>query len=250
MPEKMLLAINSPAHASVLLPGMGADSVNTNLNGSVLSSNHGGIALHHRWYSSLAAEIASSQVTTANLRVGSHVVTYSASDQDDHPEPPQPPATIYAAVEFMGYAGGKPLAAADPDNPSPCVVHVLVANMLSPETSAVSRSAMDLRAEVPLQWANPANPSENDATYHEQNKLRYRWRFHNLSNSGPADILIEEDQLQFHPSDGDNEFAWLGYNGAINSLIVGDSYLLTLRVEHLDNPAQAHESTLNITVEA
>lgn len=251
MLQKVLLTIDAPSHQASFVATGTDQTVDIALSGSTLSTGHGSTPLFHKWYSSLAAEIGAGEAASANLRVGSHVITFSAADQDDSGVPGNELEALYASMSYMGYAGGAPVSDPDPDNPGPLVIHLFIANMLSPETGAatLSRSAPDLRAEVPLQWAEYPDFLVSDPIYHANNKLQYRWVLSNLTDGSQPDVVVEQEQLTFNPSDGANEFSWLGYNLALPALVVGDAYRVTLRVQDAGNPAMGHQVARDLIID-
>jgi hypothetical protein len=250
MLQKVLLNINSPGH-QVPFTAVGTDQViNVAFAGTTVSTDHGGTPLFHKWYSSLAAEIGAGEAISEELRVGSHVITFSAADQDDTSVPKEDLEELYASVAHMGYAGGAPLPESDPDNPGPVVIHVFIANMLAPDGDAanLSESAPDLRAEVPLQWAEYPDFLDPDPTYHANNKLQYRWTLSNLTDGTQPEVVVAEEQLTFNETDEDNEYAWLGYNQPLTALVVGDTYRVALRVQDATNPLVGHTVSRDLVI--
>lgn len=244
MPQNVVLRIDSPEHHSVVGAAGTDDVVTVPFEGTTVSTAHGDTALFHTWYSSLAAAFATGETTVAELRVGSHVVTFAAADKNDTGVPAEQLAQLYATMLHMGYAGGPPVESPDPDTPGPLVVHVLIAHMLAPaaRSTRLSRSVPDLRAEVPLQWALPS--------YHELNRLEYVWRFVNLTRS-QAPIVITQSSLTFHPTNADNDRAWLGHDDPLPvEIAIGDTYRVTLRVQDATDASLGHSVSRDLRIVA
>jgi hypothetical protein len=259
------LQINQPAHGQVFVGVGAATSAGVPLSGSIVATSFPNpAALFRKWYSSLVSDpagIGASDALTAQLAVGSHTLTYTVKDQNDDGVPAAQLEALFQSVEHIGAAGGPP----DPPPASgpPCVVHVLIANLLAPANNVnVSKANAVLEAQAPLQWgkfaANAAAYPEPDPAYHAVNKLRYRWFFTRLNPPGaPVELDVQGGDAMTLIPPHDTPLPKvdppprLRYSGPLPaSLVVGQQYTLTLRVEHRDDPAQGHTMTRTVTVVA
>ena len=207
--------------------------------------------LFYKWYSSLAPDPLATTLDapSAVLPLGSQVLTLAAKDQ-----PLDTPQALQAVVH-AGMAGGPP------EGGQPCRVHVLIADLREPAAGAsVSRAAATLSARAPSQWGRERPPQgskvyEPNPAYRTLNKLRYVWR---LAPSGaPAGraagrLEPAEGQWTFVPPRADDgtrpDVPLLRYRGPLPAGLGSGAYVLTLRVEHADAPAQGHEQLIAVTL--
>lgn len=251
MPE-IELRMDQPSHEASFAATGAATTVDVPLAGTVLSTGHEPAPLFFVWYSSLEDELSRAAVATVQLPVGSHVITFTAKDQNDQGVPQGQLKALYQSVIHIGAAGGPP-----PLVESPCVVHVLAANMVAPTaaTPSLSRSSPVLEAQAPLQWANFDNGSFSgmNPEYHAVNKLRYRWLFRRVGDPPGAQIELDLQNgaaLALLPGDSSRP-ARLRFTGSLpGSLVVGASYVVTLRVEHLDDGGIAHAVARTVLLNA
>ncbi len=257
------LRINVPPGQETTVAGAGVQTaVSVTLTGEVLSTGHG--TLYLKWYSSLQSELAMapmpetgprSWTITAALPVGSHVVTLTAQDKSDAGVDPADLGALYKSMEHMGSAGGPP-----PPPPlagDPRIVHVLVANMVSPApgTLTLSKSAPLLEAQAPLQWARYPAYTEKDPEYHTVNRVRYRWFFRPAAAPPASDVELDlggDSLLQLIPPAASGEVARLRVMGSLPDALVtvGGSYRVTLRVQHRDNDGMRHEVSRVVSIVA
>lgn len=255
------LQIFQPANGATFA-GSGA----TQLRGSIASSGHP--VLFPKWYSSLVAPPTESSREAAilvppggdpldfapagGLPLGSQIITLAAKDQ-----PGESPAELQA-VRHAGMTGGP---AVPPGNPSPCVVHVFIADARAPASGAtLSKAAAVLAARAPSQWGKKAATGPGfvvNPAYHAVNRLRYRWRF---APSGPpagrasAELVPDPAQLAFVPAGsegpGTPQVPLVRLSGALPAALGTGSYTLTLRVEDTQNPVLGHETSVPIVLAA
>jgi hypothetical protein len=237
------LQITVPSAPVVMIPG----TADVQLQGRVLSGDADG--LFFKWYSTLNPTASAEHpelntVSTLNLTtqlgVGSHIISLSAADRDGSDQ--------IAAVTRAGFAGGAPA----PENPTPCVIHRFVAELKSPVAAAsVSRASATLEALAPSRWGKAAPVGSTnyvpDADYHNNNGIRYRFRF---APAGPADaaktgqVIGSKDSLTFFIADDKPYVRW---SGALPSNLVTGAYVLTLFVESLDGSV-GHSVSRNLTL--
>jgi hypothetical protein len=210
--------------------------------------------LFFKWYSSLEAPAPpGSPLPTpggnaldfnAALSPGSHILTFTAKDVEADTE------TAIRSVQHAGMAGGP----VTPQNPSGCVIHVLIATIVAPANAAtVSKAVATLTAVAPRKWGRRIGSTSNfepDPDYHAVNLLRYIWRF--TPRGAPAgrtsaDLVPTLAQLRFDPSGATPNII---YSGALPASLNTGAYTVTLRVERTDNAAVAHEVSRNITLTA
>ena len=218
----------------------GAQASSVRLQGELRSSGHG--TLYYRWYSSLAGALNGTSDNpfdfTKSLAVGSHVLTFTTKDvQGDA-------LADIEAVEHAGMAGGPPKDGVE----APCVVHVLVANIVAPEEGETLSKASDtLTAEAPSQWGTKnatTGAYELNPDYHEVNKILYRWSFQPSGppeNRGDGEVEPSEDDLVFGPGPEEDGPMVVTYQGPLPSSLDNGNYTLTLRVEDMDDPTKGHE---------
>jgi hypothetical protein len=230
-----------------------------------------GAVMYHNWYSSLfepvlpaktmngvinqfdkvtdqSGDVWHSRAFNVTLPVGSQVITAAAFDtaKDD--------ADSMAAIKVALMAGGAPPDDPDP-NARPCVVHVLIADMIwnpPPVNNQLSRTNAVLKARAPRKWfaesanAQGAKVVTPDADYHKINRLRYRWIFRDANRVPVA--TLEPNGMGIDVQ-GDTHTPVITYTGALPpALVVNTAYTLVLRVEDTQNPALGHESERAIVV--
>lgn len=163
--------------------------------------------MYFRWYSSLnpdadenryslnaaALTDAAEPYLSPALGVGSHVITFAASDRAAET------AEEIELTEHGGVAGG---LEGDP----PCVIHVFRATIFAPAGGSIAHAGLELSAEAPLLWAvavgeGDAKTFEFNADYHGYNRLRYHWRF------VPTGAPSGRPTLDFTPAPEEFEFS-------------------------------------------
>jgi len=255
------LQIDQPVHDHIVAAAGAAKTVNVLLAGRIVATSfENPAALFRIWYSSLGEDIlGTSDQVTAALAVGSHTITYTVKDQTEAGVPPSGLEALFKSIEHIGAAGGPPDP--PPAAGSPCVVHVLIANLLAPANNAnLSKANAVLEAQAPLQWgafvADAAAYPEPDPTYHAVNKLRYRWFFTRVNPPGaPVELDVAGGTAMTLIPPHDTPLpkvdppARLRYSGPLPAaLVVGQQYSVSLRVEHLDDAAQGHTVTRTVTI--
>jgi hypothetical protein len=226
------LEILEPAHEANI-----TGTTLVRLRGRQNSAGHP--ALFFKWYSSQVAPPGGSSDSsirvpagqtvfdmTVPLPAGTQVLTFSAKDQ-----PGESAAEMQAVVD-AGMAGGPPPAAK-----SPCVIHVLVANLVAPAGGNVSKAAAVLEAQAPPQWADPA--------YQAVNQLRFRFQFDPVGAPagrapaafGPALVFVDSP-----------EPPRLRYTGPLPAALGTGNYRLTLIVEKIAGAPASHQASRNINI--
>jgi hypothetical protein len=209
------------------------------------------VPLFFKWYSSAAPDPVGTalDMPAVALPLGSQLITFSAKDQA------LDTAAALQAVVHAGMAGGPPVPGAPAGSPPPCRVHVLRAAILDIASGAnLNRANATLACEAPPRWARkipPAVAYELDPDYHAQNKLRFRWRF--VPSGAPAgrnggEFAPTPQQWAYVPPANNNDKPRLRYSGALPAGLGTGNYILTLRVEHADQPAQGHEQSLSVVL--
>jgi hypothetical protein len=251
------LEIQQPLHGQVVVGTGTATVANVSLQGRIVATTFGNPAgLLRKWYSSLGKDVlGTSDQLVAPLAVGSHTITYTVKDKNEDGVPPAQLEALFKSVEHIGATGGPP----DPppaDGRPPCVVHVLIANIVAPLNGAnLGLNNAVLEAEAPLQWgkyvAGAAVYPERDSAYAAVNKVRYRWFFTGIN---PPGARIELDvqggnAMVLVPPASNGEVPRLRYSGGLPAgVVVGQQYVVTLRVEHAANAAQGHEVTRTVMI--
>lgn len=233
------LRIVEPAHGAGI-----AGTAPVRLRGEVVGGSAAG--LFFTWYSTLnpaatgahpelnAADHSAAKLDwTTPLDVGTHVLTLAAADRDGSS------LAAINAVTRAGVAGGAP----GPANPTPCVVHRLMAVLRTPaaDGAALSRAGATLEMRAPLRWAKQdppgSGPYVSDAAYHAVNGIRYRFRF---APDGPppagrtAEIVPAASAFAYFVDAG---LPYLRWQGPLPANLANGNYLLTLVVETLDAAA-------------
>lgn len=210
------------------------------------------VPLFYRWYSSLYLDATQGQYAMnvdalteveapfdAGLPVGSHVITFAASDRAGETD------ADFQAVQNGGVTGGLV-------GDRRCVIHVFKARVLAPLGGDVARAGLTVAAEAPAVWAGSDDgqpPYTLNEDYQAYNRLRYRWRFEPIG--APAD----RPTLEYTPAPEDFGFdpetppARLTYQPALPTTATG-SYRIVLFVEDaLDQglPQERDEVTVNLT---
>lgn len=249
------LQIGQPIHQAAFVAPGPATSVTVPMTGAVLSTAHQPAPLFFVWYSSLQGELDRAAAISPSLLVGTHVITFTAKDQDDAGVAQPDLKALYQSVTHIGAAGGAP-----PEVDSPCVIHVFAANMIEPAAGTANLSIANpvLEAQAPLQWANfdkgpPPMFVGMSPEYHALNKIRYRWLFRRVGDPPSATIELDlqgGNALSLLEGEASKP-SRLHYNGSLpGSLISGADYLVTLRVEHADDVSIGHEVTRTVTLNA
>lgn len=265
--NSIALAIRQPTHEQVFVAAGAVTSVLVTLRGEIVATTFGNpAALFRKWYSSLVDQpLGALDQTTAALPVGSHTLTYLVKDKTEEGVPPSQLEALFKSIEHIGATGGPPEP--PPADGTPCVIHVLIANILAPANAAVlSKASATLEAQAPLQWGKYVEGAleyaERDPIYHAVNKVRYRWIFRRINLAGPPIELEVQggNAMRLIPPHAASAVPpvpkvdpppRLRYTGALPAaLVVGQQYKLTLRVEHASVPAQRHEVSRNVTIGA
>lgn len=212
--------------------------------------------MYFRWYSSLnpdadenryslnaaALTDAAEPYLSPALGVGSHVITFAASDRVGET------ADEIKAIEHGGVAGG---LEGDP----PCVIHVFNASIFAPGSGgpAIAHGDLVLKAEAPALWAVSVNedgeaPFEINADYHAYNRLRYHWRF------VPTGAPSGRPTLDYAPPPEDFGFiadpspAHVTYEPALPAAATG-TYRIELIVEDAQDQGLGPDSdSVNVTL--
>lgn len=253
----------------IIEPKNGANFVGTrsvNLRGALRSTGHG--KLFYKWYSNLGAfpplpaptkdnpdsslNRAATDALSFNpqLSVGSHVISLAARDVEEEK------ADKLKDVKDAGMTGGPPLDPLPP-NASPCVIHVLVAEITKPlQGASLSKANDTLTARVPPLW-------ENGEYQLKVNRLRYRWRFEPAGAPAGRETINFEPPLVFDPPleaapklepklkpplsfDKDNSL--MSYQGPLPAALVAGNYKLWLRVERKDDASVGHEVSRDVSI--
>jgi hypothetical protein len=249
------LTIVQPAAEETVLRGTEANTV-------ALAGQIGGplpdalerVPLFYRWYSSLfpaatdrysmnePALTSPSQPFVTALRVGTHVITFAASDQNEETRLAQ------QNTRHGGVTGGA-------EGAGRRIVHVLGATIVIPSpdgpTPILRKAGAKLEAEAPLHWGRKvgqSNAFEPNPDYHGLNRIRYRWRF--TPRGAPAgrraaDLVPTLQQLRFDPQ---GPLPVVRYDGALPGNLDTGDYTLTLRVEDSTDATVAHERSMNIVL--
>jgi len=136
------------------------------------------------------------------------------------------------------------------------VVHVLIANMVAPLNGAnLSKANAVLEAQAPLQWGKYVDGAavypERDPAYAAVNKVRYRWFFTRVNPPGARvelDVQGGNAMVLVPPTSG-GELPRLRYSGGLPpTVVVGQQYVVTLRVEFADNAGPGHEVARTVMI--
>jgi hypothetical protein len=209
------------------------------------------VTLCYRWYSSLnpAEEDHYSMNETAltdpgapfsaQLGVGSHVITFAVSDRLGQT------AADMEAILHGGVTGGS-------KGDGKCVIHVFKANLIKPgESDVLQRNTSTLIAEAPLIWGQVKPDTkpiqfEMNPEYHKVNRLQYRWEFTPIgSPSGrqAVNFIPANNQYVFEQQDEDSKLMILRYTGSLPGSLTGD-YRLTLHVEDNKDVFGGHQASI------
>ena len=192
--------------------------------------------LFFRWYSSLntaadarvhrysvneAALTSPSEVYSySNIPMGSHVIAFAASDQPSE-------ANILNSV-YGGATGG-----ANKDG-NGYLIHVLKANILSPDDGATVSTGFEFKAEAPWAW--------KDLDYQKYNGLRYRWKFDPLPANRPT-LDFPSPDMTFHDANATkNTPAMLVFKPVFPPTAIG-AYKVTLYVQGMVDSQVKGEAT-------
>lgn len=183
------LQIVTPVDGQALVFGTAAPSVIC--RGRLVDPPSPGGPLYFRWYSSLSTSAAQDRYSlnqpalgAADLPfdfrpdIGSHVITFAASDRAG--ELPADLRTITRA----GVAGGA-------EGPTRCRIHVYKARILD-QTAQAARASLVLAAEAPWDWEGEG--------YRQNDALQYRWVFE------PTGSPTGRPSASFTPARGDVSF--------------------------------------------
>jgi len=261
------LAIRQPVHAQSFVATGAATTVTVPLRAEIVATTAAApAALFRKWYSNLAAEpLGALDQINAVLSVGSHTITYTVKDKNEDGVLPAQLEPLFKSIEHFGATGGPPVP--PPADGKPCVIHVLVANLLTPvNLGNLSKASAVLEAEAPLPWGKYVKDAfvypERDPNYHATNKVRYRWFFRRIAPAGPVlELDVQGGNAMTlippHPASAAPPLPKvdppprLRYSGALPAaVVVGQQYSVTLRVEHADTPAQGHEVSRTVTIVA
>lgn len=259
------LAIRQPAHEQVFVATAALPTVTVSLRGEIVATTAPAPpSLFRKWYSSLGKDVLGSlDQVNVPLAVGSHTITYSVKDKNEDGVPAEQLEPLYKSIEHFGATGGP--SAPPPADGRPCVIHVLVANLLAPANLGnLSKANAVLEAEAPLQWGKYVKDAfeypEPDPNYHAINKVRYRWFFRRIAPAGPpleldvqggaAMTLIPPHPASVAPPVPKvDPPPRLRYRGALPAaVVVGQQYRVTLRVEHADTAALGHEVSRTVMI--
>ena len=240
----------------MLTDNASATTVNVALQGRIVATTFGNPAgLFRKWYSSLGKDVlGKSDQLAVPLAVGSHTITYTVKDKNEDGVPPAQLEALFRSVEHIGATGGAPVP--PPADGRPCVVHVLIANVVAPLNGAsLGPNGIVLEAEAPLQWGKYVQGAavypERDPAYAAVNKVRYRWFFARVNPPGARMELDVQggNAMVLVPPAGNSEVPRLRYSGALPpGVVVGQQYVVTLRVEFADDAGQGHEVARTVMI--
>lgn len=243
------MTIIEPAHDK---PFLGAGDATFRGAVTTPAAELDGLVLYYRWYSSLfpavkgrysmnpAAMNDPADPYEAVLGPGSQVITLAAFDR-----PGETDADL-DAVAHGGMTGGS-------DGDGKCVVHVFIAEIISPPDGAVlSRSGSILEARAPSLWGKLDGQTglfvKND-DYHALNRLRYRWEFRPVgppSGRRAASLTPAPEDVAFIP-DADPLLTRIQYSGRLPSGLNG-AYRLVLHVEDMQETLGEDTASIRVTV--
>src|SRR5262245_48897466 len=208
------------------------------LRGRLVSSGHP--TLFFKWYSSQVSPPEGCQDSSirvpatgtvfdmpVTLPVGTQILTFTAKDQAGESVPEM------RSVRDAGMAGGPPPAAQ-----APCVIHVVLANLLAPAPGAlVSKAAATLEVQAPPQW--------EDLSYQAINQIRVRFRFDPLGAPAGRPSADFAPALAF-----DNRVPppRLRYAGPLPAALGTGSYRLTTIVEKTAGTPATHSLERAVTL--
>ena len=210
-----------------------------------------GVELYYRWYSSLFPAEEDRYSININaltdpgvpfymmLNVGTHVITFAASDQSEETKEAQ------NATQHGGVTGGA-------EGEGKCIIHVFRANLIYPDSDGVSLSKTHstLKAEAPLQWGKKIAEVnyEPNSDYHSINRIRYRWRFEPLgppAGRHSADLVPTVGELIFDP---ESDPVMVQYTGTLPNVLDIGNYILTLRVEDIESTTVGDEVSRQVII--
>jgi hypothetical protein len=197
-------------------------------------------SLFYKWYSSQVSPPGGSQDAsirvpaggvvfdmTVALPVGTQVLTFTAKDQPGESVPEM------KAVVHAGMAGGPA-----PASQTPCVIHVLRANLIAPANGAlVSKASGILEVEAPPQW--------QDASFQAINQVAFQFRF------DPTGAPAGRSAADFAPAmafDNTVPPPRLRYSGPLPATLGTGSYQLTLTAHKTGGTPASHSATRAITL--
>lgn len=254
--NSITLEIEQPGHGQVFVGAGAATTANVALKGRIVATTFGNPpGLFRKWYSSLGQDVlGTSDQLVAPLAVGSHTITYTVKDKNEDGVPPAQLEALFKSVAHIGATGGPPDPA--PADGRPCVVHVLIANLVAPLNGAnLGKANPVLEAQAPLQWGKYVDGAavypERDPAYAAVNKVRYRWFFTRVNPPGTRvelDVQGGNAMVLVPPASG-GEVPRLRYSGGLPpAVVVGQQYVVTLRVEHADDAALGHEMARTVMI--
>jgi hypothetical protein len=252
-----LTIVQPPAQETVFRGAAAGDvTLAGGISGSLPDELHG-VALFYRWYSSLfpgqkdryslnAAGLTDpAEPFVTALKVGTHVITFAASDQNAETEQAQ------NETRHGGVTGGT-------DGSARRIIHVLIANLVKPAPAGpiptLSKADSTLEAEAPLHWGRKAAGTdvyEPNSDYHTVNRIQYRWRFTPLgapSGRRAAELSPALPQLIFDPDPPSGPKPLVRYRGRLPDDLDTGNYTLTLRVAHINDDTLGHEQSRAVII--
>lgn len=230
---------------------------------SVLPAELHDVPIYYRWYSSLyqaeegveeqysmniIATNAADSVYSHQLSLGTHVITFAASDVAGES------LAEFETIQHAGVTGGSK------EGDDQCLLHVFSANLIEPLAAvSVPHNAVRLQAEAPVQWGfeAPDLPGVyiNNEDYLAINRLQYRWLFEPVGApaSRPVEAFSPAAQaLQFLPPDPDavpvELPARVEYTASLPATATGQ-YRITLFVEdNLGELAVSDSQQITVTL--
>lgn len=282
--KKLELIIDAPTNDAVFVGSGDATSVAVDFKGHTANAPSG-VTLYYKWYSSLylapdanhvplnASDSTGKPLQPPNytaiqcqqlLGVGSHTITFTASDQEADTQ------KALANIKVSAMAGGPPPAAK-----SPCVIHVLVAQPVWPTpaqqvlhlnrsdgsvigmTDTTGASVSGLQAAAPIKWnrlkvvkqtgKDDTYVPELDPDYQAINRISYVWIFTPVGAPVSTEKVIlrpKPEDLKFLASDKDQKFPRLAYRARLpDQLVANTQYQVSLRVEDSKDASKRHTAS-------
>lgn len=195
------------------------------------------VTLYYRWYSSLNTEAGKDEQFSLNplalssakqvyvpakMAMGTHVITFAASDRAEEKR------EDVQAMRYGGVTGGA-------DSPDCCVIHLFKASILEPaEGVSVPKNSLLLKAEAPSAWS--------DKNYHRHNRLVYRWLLAPVGDHVRPTISIEQSSFEF---DAESVPVALIHRPTLPDTAVG-AYQVGLNVEYKSGPNGETDPTVGL----
>lgn len=235
--QKLTLEITEPKHGTVFM-----GNAPVTFKGRLVGSAPGPV--FYKWYLPDGVDTYTSAQVTAALGTGTHLITFTAKDV------PTDSKDDLAKAKLVLMTGG------GPDLDTPCVIHVLYAQMIwsSAAPYRLSKAGARLQALAAGKWGRKNNGGYDvDVDYQKINRLRYRWRFTpqgDPPNRKSGEIVPEDKTpLPFAVVDDANDIkdgqpvkkAVVYYQGALPADLSPGNYTLTLRVEDRQDSSKGHE---------